>query len=132
MSIELEGGCLCGQLRYRVTAKPADAGYCHCRMCQRLSGAPAQVWARIRHDGFAYSQGAPNTYRSSDHGQREFCPTCGSQILFRSANDPDFVSINVPTLDEPNLIAPDCHVYVSSRLDWFRTDDELPEHEAGG
>jgi len=61
----LDGGCLCGKVRFRVTAPPFDSGYCHCRMCQRSSGAPLQVSAEFPVDGFELTQGELKAYRSS-------------------------------------------------------------------
>jgi hypothetical protein len=49
----LEGGCLCGALRYQVDPASADSGYCHCRMCQKASGAPAVAWFTVNKQGFA-------------------------------------------------------------------------------
>ncbi|MEX0758509.1 MAG: GFA family protein, partial [Tistlia sp.] len=83
-ALPLTGGCLCGALRYRVTAAPLDAGYCHCRICQKLSGAPAMVWVTVPRAGFGYTEGEPRVHRSSDWGQREFCAACGSQLVYRT------------------------------------------------
>jgi len=128
----LEGGCLCGAVRYRVTVAPIDGGYCHCRMCQKSSGAPAQVSAEIPIEGFALIKGTPKAYRSSDWAVRHFCPECGSQLTFRPAADPTFVSINVPTLDRPEALPPVKHIFCASQLSWFRVADDLPRFDDYG
>ena len=57
MNLPLEGGCLCGAVRYRISAEPIDAGYCHCRMCQRSTGAPVVSWLTMSERGLRLDQG---------------------------------------------------------------------------
>jgi hypothetical protein len=128
----LEGGCLCGAVRYRVTKAPLDSGYCHCRMCQKSSGAPLQASAEFPVDAFAIVKGTPKAYRSSARGVRHFCADCGSQLTFRPAENPAYVSINLPTLDRPEALAPRMHIWTSSRLPWFEVKDDLPRYEREG
>ena len=68
-----EGGCLCGKVRFRVTAEALDSGYCHCRMCQRNSGAPVVAWVTFPRTGFAWIAGKAAEYPSSAHAKRLFC-----------------------------------------------------------
>ncbi|MBI2256524.1 MAG: GFA family protein [Proteobacteria bacterium] len=129
MSGNHEGGCECGALRYRVMGEAYDTGYCHCRICQRTSGAPLQAFARIKADQFAYTKGTPVIYFSSEHGQREFCAACGSQLLYRGRQAPFDVAFNTPTLDDPSAFPPRQHVWCRSRLAWFETADTLPRQD---
>ncbi len=128
----LEGGCLCGAVRYRVTKAPLDSGYCHCRMCQKSSGAPLQASAEFPADAFAFIRGEAKAYRSSPGALRHFCPTCGSQLTFRPAENPTYVSVNLPTLDRPEVLSPRMHIWTMSRLPWFEVKDELPRYEGQG
>jgi hypothetical protein len=122
------GGCLCGAVRFEAVGEPSDAGYCHCRMCQRWSGAPAQAWATFAPEAVRYTAGAPASYRSSDAGRRQFCAAWGSPLMF---DDPGFVSINVASLDDPGGLPPKRHIHVSSRIGWFDAGRGLPEHLHG-
>ena len=88
--VGMVGGCLCGQLRYEAS-ELIDAGYCHCRLCQRSSGAPVLAWATLVTESFVYIKGQAAVYSSSESGSREFCAQCGTQILFRDARSPDRV-----------------------------------------
>ena len=130
--MKYSGGCLCGAVRFESTAKPIDTGYCHCRMCQKLSGAPVLAWASFRLANFEYTKGAPKVYKSSPHGQREFCADCGSQIAFRDRERQGTIEINVGTMDEPEKFPPEHHIWCSSQVDWFQTDDTLPRHPESG
>jgi hypothetical protein len=127
-----EGGCLCGRVRFRLVGEPRDSGYCHCRMCQRNSGAPVVAWVTCDSAAFSWIAGRAQTYASSARAQRQFCADCGSYLVFRSDDFPDEVSINTASFDEPNDFPPRLHIFTASRIPWFRTDDALPEYEAYG
>ena len=114
-----DGGCLCGKVRFRVTALPLDAGYCHCRMCQRNSGAPVVAWVTFPATGFSWMVGAPGVYASSTCAKRSFCTTCGSYLVFASSELPNEVSINTASFDEPDAFPPQKHIFSESRIKWF-------------
>ncbi len=125
------GGCLCGGLRYAARVEPVWAGYCHCRLCQRSSGAPVLAWASFPVEAFRYLKGEPAVYRSSPRGSREFCPTCGTQIAFREADSPT-LEVNLGSLDAPAEVEPRVHIFTASRIPWFDTADALPRFEDAG
>ena len=127
-----EGGCLCGAIRYASRAAPLATGYCHCRLCQRSSGAPVLAWGSFPVASFAYRCGDPTIYRSSPHGQREFCASCGSQLAYRESDGARTVDVNLATLDHPEAFEPRSHLWTKSRIRWFETADELPRFEDGG
>jgi hypothetical protein len=122
------GSCQCGALQYSSSSSPVETGYCHCRICQKLSGAPLLPWASFETGAFNYTKGQPTVYQSSAYGQREFCAVCGSQIAFRDTEIGDTVEINVGTLDDPSQAIPTYHIWYDSRLPWFETKDDLPRH----
>ena len=122
------GGCLCAALRYRSSVKPVEVGYCHCRMCQKLSGATVLPWASFATNAFSYTEGHPKIYSSSAHGQREFCADCGSQIAFRPTDNGATLEINVGTLDDPDAVTPQYHIWCASQVSWFDTADDLPRY----
>lgn len=133
MTLPLDGGCLCGAIRYRVSAAPLQAGYCHCLFCRKSTGAPVLAWAAVPIEGFAYIRGRPAEYRSSAWGLRQFCGRCGAQILYReAAAGATDVSINLATLDNPEAIRPDHHIWTRRRIDWFETADDFPRYAGQG
>lgn len=128
----LVGGCACDAVGYVVTVPPLDAGYCHCRLCQRSSGAPVLAWLTVVATGFAYTRGAVRVFQSSAHGQREFCAACGTQLVFRRGAAARSVDVTLASLDEPARVAPEYYIWRQSRLPWFETADTLPRHADAG
>lgn len=127
----LDGGCLCGAVRYRLCGQPIDAGYCHCRLCQRSSGAPVMAWATFAATDFSYTQGTPAIYRSSPNAIRQFCAACGTQITFRRPGK-TMIDVTLASLDDATAIAPRYHIWTASRIAWFDTNDTLPRHADAG
>ena len=130
--MEYFGGCLCGTIRYKSQLAPEYVGYCHCRQCRMSSGAPVSAWASFPIEAFQYTQGSPRIFNSSTHGQREFCDDCGSQLLFRSTSSANVVDVNVGSLDTPEQLAPEYHIWTESQLKWFEILDKLPRHKKDG
>ena len=127
-----EGGCLCGAVRYQLSGAPVDAGYCHCRTCQRASGAPIVAWVTYPISAFALVRGAMRRYQSTAAAERHFCPCCGSQLTFRRLEVQGQIDITVATLDEPQHLPPAYHIWTRSQIPWLRVNDDLPRHPDNG
>jgi hypothetical protein len=127
----MNGGCLCGSVRYELKSEPWDAGWCHCRTCQLNSGAPAMVFASIAPADFVWTMGADKvkSVKSSSFGRREFCGDCGTAFLMKVDHQPETVDFSVATLDEPDAVLPGFHIFHASRIAWFETADDLPRHD---
>ena len=125
------GGCLCGSVRYELKSEPADAGWCHCRTCQLFSGAPAMAFASIPVTDWVWTRGEDKvrSLRSSSFGHREFCSECGSPLRVQVAHQPDTVDFPIVTLDEPDNVMPEFHIFFGSKVAWFNTADDLPRHD---
>ena len=132
MKLPLEGGCLCGGVRYRISAELHHAGYCHCRMCQHSAGAPVVAWLTMASDGFAWIKGQPAVYRSSPKAERLFCPRCGTQLVFRDIAELRDLDVTLASLDDPEAVRPSYHIWTSSRIGWFDTADDLPRYPERG
>ena len=115
-----------------VTAAALDSGYCHCRMCQRNSGAPVVAWVTFPTTDFEWTAGKAAEYLSSAHATRHFCAACGSYLVFSSTNSPEEISVNTASFDTPEAFPPRKHIFVESRIPWFHTDDKLPENVGYG
>ena len=131
MSSDLTGGCACGAVRYEVRSEPFDTGWCHCRICQRVSGAPAMVFSSVPVGDMVFTQGAElvKRFRSSSFGQRSFCGACGTPFSMEVDHQPETVDFSVATLDAPERVAPGFHIFWGSRVGWFDPGDGLPRYE---
>jgi hypothetical protein len=134
----VEGGCLCGSVRYRLTSEPHDAGWCHCRICQLNSGSPAMAFATVPAGDFVLLLGAElvGSVASSETGERRFCMRCGTPLLMQD-KDGATVDFSLATLDTPGRVQPGFHIFYDSRIGWAEVGDDLPRHprsrrESGG
>ncbi len=123
-----EGGCFCGAVRYRIEGEPQQVNHCHCRMCQRLSGAPVVTWVTVKTDDLRFHKGAPKWIRSSNFATRAFCVDCGTQLLWRPDREAGMTDVTAASLDDPNSVRPKDHVWTESQLDWIRIEDDLPRY----
>ncbi len=119
----LEGGCTCRAVRYRVTTKPLFVHCCHCRWCQREAGASFALNAMIEADRVQMLQGEVeviNTPTNSGKGQKiARCPNCKIAVWSNYAGAGDAVRfVRVGTLDEPDRLPPDIHIFTSSKQPW--------------
>lgn len=128
----LEGGCYCGQLRYRTEGKPMLRAECHCRECQYLSGGGPNFFMVVPADGFTYSKGTPKTFTRTDLPQpvtREFCADCGTHITSRRPGLPAAI-LKIGTLDEPkDFGGPQMAIYVKDRQPFHCIAEGLPKFE---
>ena len=103
--MKLEGGCYCGQVRYKAEGDPMMKAQCHCRECQYISGGSPNMFVLMPLDGFSYTKGTPKKFKRTDiEGAvtREFCAECGTHLVTRPQGLPALV-LKVGTLDDPNL-----------------------------
>jgi hypothetical protein len=129
-----DGGCLCGGIRYRIDGPIPSVAHCHCRMCQKASGAVVMTWALIRPETFDLTHGELRTWWSSAKGERTFCPGCGAQITFRHTSAPEELGVTLASLDDAGAHAATHHIYTESRLPWLNLDGHLRAYrrEPGG
>ncbi len=129
----LEGGCLCGAVRFRVTGKLGPAGFCHCTQCQRASGSAfaANAAACTKYFEFTSDLNLVSEYESSPGKFRAFCSRCGSPIYSRRENDPDSRNIRLGSLDSDPERRPLAHLWVDSKAPWYSIEDSLLQYKEG-
>ena len=120
----LEGGCLCGSLRYRgVVDDSKTVGHCHCAMCRKSTGATLVGWIHVPAKDFTFTRGEPRRFRSSHIAERTFCGTCGCQFTFRfvgdSEDDPASLWITLGSTDRPEDFEPVHQIFTDDRLPWL-------------
>ena len=121
----VEGGCLCGDVRYRITGEPMGTSICHCDNCRRAGGGVCVGWLVFHCDDFELVKGKPNRYRyRTEEGRpadRGFCGNCGTQLSYEGGADD--IGITTVTLDDPNTYPPKYQVEVSEKLPWVELWD---------
>ena len=119
-----EGGCTCRQVRYRLTSKPMFVHCCHCRWCQRETGTAFALNAMIEADRVETLAGdveVVDTPSNSGKGQRiSRCPSCRVAVWSNYSGAGDTVRfVRVGTLDEPDRLPPDIHIFTMSKQPWI-------------
>lgn len=130
----VEGGCTCGAVRYRMTSKPMFVHCCHCRSCQRETGTAFALNAMIEADRVTLLQGEPETVDTptkSGMGQKIVrCPTCRVAVWSHYGGAGDAISfVRVGTLDEPDRVTPDIHIFTRSKQPWITLPPDVPAVE---
>jgi hypothetical protein len=113
----LTGGCQCGAIRFALSAPPTKVSICHCRMCQKASGAPFASFAEIEKADFTWTRGQPAAFRSSSIAERDFCQDCGTPLSFRRIDGPR-IEIMTGAFDRPDRLVPIRQYGTESRLGW--------------
>lgn len=126
-SIVRAGGCHCGEVRYEMLGDVFNATLCHCSLCRATTGAPAVAWCSVEGTNFRFMRGLPRSYRSTPHGTRTFCATCGTQLTFREDGDTG-IDITTASLDAAceDAVAPRDQTYAGSELPWMDRLHTLP------
>lgn len=124
------GGCACEGVRYRVIGELYDVGWCHCRICQRSSGAPALVFATATRADFIVEAGEDllAERRTTEFGRRRHCARCGTLLTIEVDFQPDEIDIAAATLDGPEAVRPGFHIFCDDAISWGAIDDGLPRY----
>jgi hypothetical protein len=127
----LEGRCTCGAVRYRMTSKPLFVHCCHCRWCQRETGAAFALNAMIEADRVVLTAGEPvtvHTPSNSGKGQKIVrCPACHIALWSNYAGAGDAIRfVRVGTLANPDLCPPDIHIFTASKQPWVVIPEGVP------
>ena len=127
----LQGGCDCGAVRYRMTSEPLFVHCCHCRWCQRESGSAFALNAMIEAERVVLTRGEPekvDTPSNSGKGQKIFrCPGCRIAVWSNYAGAGEAVRfVRVGTLDNPDLLPPDIHIFTSTKQPWVVIPPAMP------
>jgi hypothetical protein len=129
------GGCLCGGVRFELTAPATEAGYCHCTRCQRRTGTAASAQARIGGRTFRLLQGADlvNCWRPADSDfEKCFCRECGSHLFSRNVHDSSQMSVRLGAFDGDPGVRPSWRTYVAYAAPWEPIPDDGLQRFAEG
>ena len=126
-----EGGCTCRRIRYRMMTPPMFVHCCHCRWCQRETGAAFALNALIEAERMVLLHGnveVIDTPTNSGKGQKiSRCPHCHVAVWSNYAGAGDAIRfVRVGSLDNPDLLPPDIHIYTSSKQPWVLLPADTP------
>lgn len=127
VAIPLTGGCVCGVLRYSVTAAPLMIYNCHCKNCQRTSGSAFNVSITIVESGFSFTTGEPAriewTSAAGSTRRGWLCGACGSRIVQGQSPPNGVLSLRAGTLDDTSWVQPVGDIWTRSAQPWVRFVD---------
>jgi hypothetical protein len=130
--MEISGGCLCRQVRYRITAAPVITRVCWCRLCQYLAAGSGTVNVCFPTSAITI-EGEMRDYRSTaDSGNvmhRRFCPHCGTALFSEAEARPHLIFVRAGTLDDPEVAKPAATIWTSQAPGWACFDPKLPQVE---
>ena len=130
--LPLTGGCLCGGVRFELSAPPVAAGYCHCTRCQRRTGTAASAQARIEPGSLTVTAGEEliRSFEPPAGGfPKAFCSACGSALWSQSPDDPDVIAIRLGAFDADPGVEPSYRQFVADAARWEPIpDDGLPRY----
>ena len=123
-----EGGCLCGAIRYRVSADAKALTHCHCHSCRHALGAPSVAWAIFPRDAFEYLYGEPARYRSSAQVVRTFCRECATSLTWEHEDRSLTMDVTTASIDDADVFAPTREIWIGEKLAWQMLDPTLPHY----
>lgn len=126
MTMSIRGGCLCGACRYEALAAPINVRACHCRNCQKATGAPFYARVLVPFPALTWS-GPVGWFNSSDEVRRGFCSRCGT-TLFSERASAGVIGLTMGSLDTPDAFTPTEHIWISEKQAWIKLADGLPQH----
>ena len=127
----IEGGCDCKTIRYRMESKPLFVHCCHCKWCQRESGASFTLNAMIESDLVVNLDAQPElVHTPSDSGLGQLIARCPKRMVAVWSNyagaGPIMKFIRVGTLDNPDVCPPYIHIFTRSKQPWVNLQDGAP------
>jgi hypothetical protein len=125
------GGCQCGKVRYALYVAPENSHVCHCRMCQRATGGLFAALAGAPKPDFAWTQGEPAFFESSNLAKRGYCRDCGTPLSFVYDYPGARFYVTIGSLDDPEA-APIIKQYgIEGRLSWVKLCEDVPAEKTG-
>jgi len=129
----LEGGCACGAIRYKLTQLPLIVHACHCRDCQRITGSAfvINLWIERK---FVEANLVPKSFQLTAGSGKPvdvfFCDKCGTYLWsFYHLVPGNCVFVRAGTLDRPDQVKPDVHIFTRSKLPWLQLPKNVPAFE---
>jgi hypothetical protein len=127
----VEGGCLCGAVRYHIAAEPVTTRVCWCRLCQFMACGNATVNVVFPSQSLVVTGEMGDFASIADSGNkmhRRFCPKCGTHIFSEAEARPHTVIVRAGTLDDVTIAKPEVTIWTSQAPAWAQIDPNIPQH----
>lgn len=126
--MKVQGGCLCGGIRYEIDGPITEVDNCHCSMCRRFHGAAFATYGKVSPEHFHWLSGENllTVYETSPGIGWAFCRICGSSLGIPGQGK--LREIALGPLDSDPGVRPTAHIFVGSKAGWFQITDALPQH----
>ena len=127
---KIEGGCMCGKVKYTSPAEPAMMAVCHCVDCQKQSGSALSINIAIPEDQISFTGELKlvetRGIESGKNINRYFCPNCGSPLYSAPEVMPGMIFLKAGTLDDTSWVKPDINMWCATAQPWVVIDESLP------
>jgi hypothetical protein len=130
--MKIEGGCLCGRVRYHADTTPLRTVVCHCKNCQKQAGTAFSLVVVVSSDALKLEGETVDYIDIGDSGaevRRRFCGACGSPLLSEIPSRPGMAFIKSGTLDDTSWLVPQAHIWRRSAQPWVYIDPDLPSFD---
>lgn len=125
MPTTFDGGCMCGNLRYRLHARPEQGSDCHCEDCRRASGAPYVTWCSVPRKVIEILNGELRRVSYSTR-LRSFAACCGTPLFMQDEVTSATIDVTLASLDDPKPFPPVAAIWTEDKLPWVKLDPSLP------
>lgn len=126
-----QGRCLCGKIQFKITGTIQDIVYCHCSQCRKAQGSAFATNGNVGTKNFRFIRGEQllTKYKNNEKGDKYFCSICGSPIMAKFHEKPDIIRIRLGTIDGDISEKPEAHIFSTSKANWEKISDDLPQYE---
>ena len=130
IDLPLTGKCSCGLVRYELSEAPLFTHACHCADCQRSTGSAFVIHTLTTKSGFKISGETKSTTLPTGSGagyDPHFSSKCGTFIWCEYHVAPKgFLVLRTGTLDKPNNVEPEAHIFTTQKLPWLPLPKDVP------
>jgi hypothetical protein len=125
MTDAIEGGCLCGGVRYRLQASPKRGSDCHCEDCRRANAAAYVTWCSVPSSAVQILSGEVRRVSYADR-LRSFASCCGTPLFMQDEANSEWIDVTVVSLDNPKNFPPNAAIWIEDKLPWVQLDPNRP------
>jgi len=125
------GSCLCGKVIFKLNQEITDVVKCHCSECRRVQGTAFATNGNVQAKNFKFISGEDNLteFIENENKSRFFCKNCGSPIMAKLKNNPDFVRVRLGSITNDVNVKIEKHIFTGSKANWDIICDDVPQHE---